>query len=42
MSGVEGQRVRDREGDSLLSREPNVGLEPKTPDHDLSLRQTLR
>ena len=30
------------EADSLLSREPDVGLNPRTPDHELSQRQTLK
>ena len=29
------------EADSLLSREPDMGLSPRTLDHDLSSRQTL-
>ena len=36
---AEGER--EGEADSPLSREPNVGLNPKTQDHDLSRRQTL-
>ena len=35
--GAEGEG----EANSLLSGEPNVGLHPRTPDHDLSRRQML-
>ena len=30
MSGGEGQREREKEADSPLSREPVVGLDPRT------------
>ena len=42
----EGERERaqarewvEEETDSLLGREPLAGLDPRTPDHDLSGRQ---
>ena len=35
------QREREREADSPPSREPDVGLGPRTWDHDLSPRQML-
>ena len=31
----------EREAGSPLSREPDTGLDPRTPDHDLSRKQTL-
>ena len=31
----------EEEGDSPLSREPDAGLDPSAPDHDLSQRQVL-
>ena len=40
----EKERETDRQTDSLLSREPNVGFDPRTLEswnHDLSQRQTL-
>jgi len=30
MSSGEGQREREREADSLLSRKPDIGLDPET------------
>ena len=41
---TEQQAEGEGEADSLLSREPNAGLDPRTPgswDHDLNLRQML-
>ena len=35
------ERGAEGEADSLLSREPNAGLDPRTQDHDLNQRQTL-
>lgn len=39
-NGGEGQRERKKQI-SLLSRGPDVGLGPRTPDLDLSLKQLL-
>ena len=39
MSG--GGADGEEKADSLLSREPNVGLDPRPRDHDLSQRQML-
>ena len=38
-----GKRVRERESeaDSILSTEPNVGLDTKPGDHDLSQNQDV-
>ena len=40
-SSREAGRERGREAGSLWSREPDAGLDPRTWDHDLSLRQRL-
>ena len=37
--GTEGGPEGEGEADSLLSRKPNMGLDPGPWDHDLSQRQ---
>ena len=39
---VRAGEITEREADSLLSKEPDAGLDPRTQqDHDLSRRQTI-
>ena len=38
--GMERDRG-EREADSPLSKDPNVGLDPRSQDHDLNRRQML-